>query len=113
MPVTLELREGAATSQEARFEDAELQAAWVAREDRELASRALHAYIVRRLAEERGVEPVGRDDNDTVRRLLTHWLEGLAETTGAIQVVSIRGGRDGPPNGQPGNGHRHDQTLRE
>lgn len=109
MPITLTFRSPDEAHDQLRFEDGELRAAEEAR-DGLPAGVALQRYLGRRIAEERNVEPAGRDDQDTLRRLITHWLEGLAETRGEIRVVSRRGY---PPVEHGAAGLSHDQTLRD
>ena len=76
MPITLTLEFADDHREEFRLEDGELRAAWAAREDADLAIVALQRHVERRLAQAYGVEPAGRDDRDTIRRLLL-WLVGL------------------------------------
>lgn len=108
MPITLTFRNPDGKRDELRLEDVELREAEAVR-DGSPAVVALQRYICRRLAEECTVELAGLDDQDTLRRLITHWIEGMAETRGEIQVVPCHR----PNSSESLHGPARDQTLRD
>lgn len=110
MPITLTLRYAGGHSAEFHCDDVDLRAVQAAVGGPPTVV-ALQRYFLQRLAGEHGVAPAGREDQETLCRLITHWKEGTAGTRGEINVVTVpRTEVDAPG---AGGGTSHDQTLRD